>query len=127
MGVNRHLQVLAGGPNRVVAPLVIARAFVPHGGNEDAAPQPRFPSSCNLGHRGVHVVDDRHNRHPGPPLGTVVAQIGQPPVMGPSPGQQQLGVFGERHSQTGPERCRSAAGDRIGIGEYHLSGDAITV
>jgi hypothetical protein len=82
---------------------------------------------ADLGHRGVDVDHDRHHRHAGSPLRALAAQLGQPPVVGPGPGEEQLGRGVAGGAEAGPERRGGAAGDGVGVGEDDLAGHAVGV
>ena len=57
----------------------------------------------------------------------VGAQLGQPPVVGPGPGQQQLAGHVAGGAEAGAERGGRAAGHRVGVGEDDLAGHAVGV
>ena len=71
---------------------------------------PRRPDVArpgDLGHGGVHV-EDRHERHAGPRgLGLAGAELGQPSVVGPGPGHQQLDRARRRWHRGRPRTART--------------------
>ena len=123
--MHRHGQLLAHRPHGVVARMVIGLVRLPHRRDQDAAAQTRLADPSDLGDRRVDVDHDRHDRHTGPALGALVAQLGQPPVVRPSTGEQQVGRCVAADAEAGAERCRRATRDRVGIREDDLADHAV--
>ena len=85
--MHRHRELLAHGPHRVVTRVVVRLVRLPHRRDEDAAPQSGRVRPADLGDRGVDVDHDRHDRHTGASLGALLAQLGQPTVVGAGAGE----------------------------------------
>jgi hypothetical protein len=82
-----------------------------------------------LGDGGVDV--DRHgdHRHPDPAVRLLRAEVGEPSVVGPGPGEHELAVALGGVAQARAER---RAGDppgaeHVGVGEEHLGGHALAI
>ena len=66
---------------------------------------------------------------PTPPrrFGTRRAQLDEKAVVRARAGERELGIFDHARREPGTERRRLHAGDRVGVGEDHLGGDAVGV
>ena len=62
--------------------VVVRRVLTRHRRDEDAAAQARLAGAADLGDRGIDVVVDRHQRDAAAPLGALVAELGEPAVVG---------------------------------------------
>jgi hypothetical protein len=127
VGVYRHLQVLASGPDLVVATVVIGRVADPARWDQDPAPQSGLCRSSDLGYRRIDIRQYRHDRDAGPPLGAVATQLGQPTVVGPRPGHCAPRVEIAQLAQAGPKRGPGDPGHGVGVGEDHLADHPVTV
>ena len=63
----------------------------------------------------------------GPPFRAVRAEVGEEAVVRTRAGERELGVRDVGGREARAERRRRAAGDRVGIREQHLAGDAVAV
>ena len=105
MGVQRHPEVLAHGPERFVTRVVVERQCADSGRQQDAAEvvllRPR-----HLAHGLVELVDG-DDGDPGVTTGVQRAEIGQPAVVSPRADRLQLpvGALGARAARR-VERCR---------------------
>ena len=70
---------------------------------------------------------DRHEPDAAAPLGARRAQLDEEPVVRTRARERELGILDHPRRQAGAERRRLHAGDRVGVGEDHLGGDAVGV
>src|SRR6516162_4309483 len=107
--------------------VVVGRVADPPRRDQDPAPQSGLCRSSDLGYRRVDVRQYRHDRDPGPPLGAVAAQLGQPAVVGPRPGHGAPRIEVARLAQAGPERSPGDPGHGVGVGEDDLADHPVAV
>ena len=124
--VDRQVQLLAHGPHRVVP----GSWYGSWGCHIDGMRMPpRNPEAWarRISATAASTSNDRHDGDPRPPLGDVAAQLGEPAVVGPGTGEQQLAGRVAGGAQPGAERRGGAAADRVGVGEDHLADHAVGV
>ena len=81
----------------------------------------------DLGDAGVDVVQDRRDGEAATTVGTVGAQLGQPPVVRACAGHEQLAVDFAADAEPRAERRRRATAHGVGVGEDDLTGDTVGV
>ena len=123
--VHRQLELLAQRPDRVVAVVRVRRVLAPLRGDDDPAPQARLVRPGDLLDRAVDVGEDRGHDQAGAPLRACRAQLGRPAVVRPGAREHELGIGVGVDREAGAERRAHLAGDRVGAGEHHFTGDAV--
>ena len=128
VGVQDQAPLGHGRPDRLVDRLVVGRGVEP-AGRDHHAPQAPVGRLVDLGHRGVDVDHDRDDGDADAAVGLLGAEVGQPAVVGPGPGEDQLGVTARGVAQPGAERRggHPAGAEHVGVGEQDLGGHALAV
>ena len=126
VGHDRHRVLLAAGPHRVVAAVVVGRLVAPAGRDHHRA-QSVLLGPVDLGQGPVDVAGDRDERDAAAPLRAGGDQVGEPAVVGLGTGHAQLGVEVTRQSEACAEGNRGAALDRVRVGVHDLAGDTVGI
>ncbi len=125
MEVDRHVQLFADIPERLVARVVIGWMIAPHHRNHDRA-QPVLLRPANLRDGLVDVVERQHQRDAAAALGRHLAELRQPAVMRPRPRPLQRRVDAARRQAEARAEGRGVH-LRDAVGKDHLAGDPIAV
>ena len=124
--VHDQLQILGGGPDRLVDRVVVGRLVAPQGRDHHCS-KPRGGDTLHLGDGARDIVEDRDRRHAATPFRAVRAQLGQPPVVGAGTGHHELTVELTRRLEPGAEGRRGPTAQHVCIGKDHLAGNTLLV
>ena len=96
-------------------------------GHHDPADARLLGQPLDLGHRALDAMGDGHQRDAAVAFRAAAAHLGQEAVVGPRPGEGQLGVGDGSGREPGAEGRRGHARDGVGVGEHDLGGHAVGV
>ena len=96
-----HIQVLGGGPERIVVGVAIG-LFIRWRGPDHRPPQALVGTPFEFGHTSVNIFE-RHQPDADQPVGIIAAILGHKVVIGPEAGTPQSGVVQavQHHAERG--------------------------